>query len=330
MGSQHQKTVDRQQSWRGISHGERLANYEKDWSIYSAGIQARIHSAVSMGDLVHTHEAAVGKYCGFIPPFIQYHLDHLDLGRFSDERPPHRLVVLDGRYVSSVVAPSLDALIDIIARCVDPDVDCIVEFGSGLGFNLARLRLRLPTAPLTYIACEPSASGRQATKSIFGTDPAARLQTHFFDYCQPNLDFLSGFRKIVAFTSHSIEQVPVLGESFYQTLLGTNIAACVHIEPVGWQRFTNISETVLALHRDKSAWDRFYSSYKFVLDDTRVVDNAAIWSTICGYNTDLLRIISAASTRGEISITTLAYDAVGLNPFNPSTVVAWRRNRVFG
>lgn len=330
MSPQHQKPVDRQESWRGISHTERLANYEKDWSIYSAGIEAHIHGAVSIGDLVRTHEANVGKYCGFIPPFIMYHLDNIDLGKFSDEKPPHRLVVLDGRYVSSLVAPSSDALIDVIARCVDPDVDCIVEFGSGLGFNLARLRLRLPTAPLTYIACEPSASGRQATRSIFATDPAARLQTHSFDYCQPNLDFLSGFRKIVAFTVHSIEQVPVLGESFYRMLLNANIAACVHIEPVGWQRFTNISETVLALHRDEEEWDRFYSGYTFVLDDTRVVDNAAIWSTICGYNTDLLRLISAAATSGEISMTTLAYDAVGLNPFNPSTVVAWRRNRAVG
>jgi hypothetical protein len=119
----------------------------------------------------------------------------------------------------------------------------------------------------------------------------------------------------------------VLGEDFYRMLLAANVTACVHVEPVGWQRFTNIADTVLALHRDKGTWDRFFATYEVVLDDARLVDNAAIWSTCCGYNTDLLQLISAAVASGDIAVTHLAYDVIGLNPFNPSTVVAWRRNR---
>jgi hypothetical protein len=327
MGAQQQELIDGQGSWRSLSHAKRLAIYERDWSIYAASIDASIRGGASFEDLVRISKTNAGKYRGFIQDFVLNRLYHIDLRKFSNEQPPHRLVVVGGRYLSTPVAPSTDALIDVIARCIDADVDCVVEFGSGLGLNLARLRLRLPTAPLTYVACEPSAGGRQATRSIFSTDPAARLQDYSFDYCQPNLDFLGGFRKIVAFTMHSIEQVPMLGEDFYRMLLAANVAACVHVEPVGWQRFTNIAGTVLALHRDEGAWNRYFSAYEFVLDDAHLVDNAAVWSTCCGYNTDLLRLISAAAARGDVSVTNLAYDVVGLNPFNPSTVVAWRRNR---
>jgi hypothetical protein len=330
MSAQHEGLVDDRDSWRGLSHAKRLANYDQSWGLAAAAIETGIRNAMSLEDLVRAWTINYGRYHEFLPPGIRKQLNHVDFGKFSDEKPPHRLVVIDGHYVSSLVAPSTDALIDVIVRCIDPEVDCVVEFGSGLGINLARLRLRLPTAPLTYIACEPTAAGRQAARSMFSTDPAARLQDYSFDYCRPNLDFLDGFRKIVAFTSHSIEQVPVLGESFYRMLLDTNVAACVHIEPVGWQRFNNIAEAVQTWHHDELAWKQFFFNYTLVLDDARVVDNAAVWSAFCGYNTDLLQIVSSAAASGAISVTDLAYDVIGLNPFNPSTVVAWRRNRALG
>jgi hypothetical protein len=64
----------------------------------------------------------------------------------------------------------------------------------------------------------------------------------------------------------------------------------------------------------------------FVVDDAHLVDNAAIWSALAGYNTDLLSLIAAAAARGDLSVVALAYDIAGINPFNPSTLVAWRRN----
>jgi hypothetical protein len=327
MSGHHRKLVEDHESWRGYSRAERLAIYDKSWGEVAATIEGRLGRGTSLEDLVRVWEGIAGAYRGFIPDFARVLGMPIDLARFADEKPPNRLVVVGGRYVSSPVALTTDALIDVIARYVDPAVDCIVEFGSGLGFNLARLRLRFPAAPVTYIACEPTAMGRQATRRIFSTDPATHLRDYAFDYCRPDLNFLSGFRKIVAFTAHSIEQVPVLGESFYRMLLDTNIAACVHIEPVGWQRFDNIVAAVLAWHRDEAVWRRFLDGYNFVLDDSRVVDNAAVWSTRGGYNTDLLRLIAAAEARGDVSVTDLAYDVIGLNPFNPSTLVAWRRNR---
>lgn len=327
MGAEHRALAEDRKTQRDINHAAKIDHYDDAWSSYAAAIEALITSRTSMGELLRAWDARAAGCTSFIPEFILESVDRISLGKFAHEKPPHRLVVLNGRYQSSREVPSSEPVIDVIAQCTDDEVDCVVEFGSGLGFNLARLRLRLPEAPLTYIACEPSAAGRHATRIIFSTDPAARLEDHFFDYCRPNLDFLSGFRKVVAFTMHSIEQVPELGTGFYRLLLDAPVAACVHVEPVGWQRFSNIAGMVLAYRRNEAAWRQFFAGYEFLLDDTRLVDNAAIWSTLCQYNGDLLRLISAAVASGEITVTQLAYDVLGVNPFNPSTLVAWRRNR---
>lgn len=326
MSAQNQKLADGQ-SWFAATRAGRIAVYERAWHNRIAGVRACLDRGGTMTEVLHVYENESSAYKGFIPNFITNSLLRIDLGEFCHEKPPRRLSVVDGRYVSSISSPSVGILIDDVARCIEPDVDCIVEFGSGLGFNLARLRLRLPNAPLTYIACEPSEAGREVTRRLFATDPATRLQDYSFDYVQPNLDFLRGFRKIIAFTVHSVEQIPVLGEDFYRMLLNTNVAACIHIEPVGWQRFTNIAAVVLAMHRDKGTWHQCLRNYVCEINDAHVVGNAAMWSAICGYNTDLLRLVATTAASGEITVTSLAYEVIGSNPFNPSSLVAWRRTR---
>jgi hypothetical protein len=309
----------------GVSHGARLVFYEDCWSDFVPTVASLADAGASLAQLVRQYDDYCGGYYGFTTGPVRQ-IKRLDLSGFPNPPPPFRLTVVNGHYVSSPVPPDHDAILDFVARCVGPDVDCVVEFGSGLGFNLARLRLRLPTAALTYVACEPSASGREVTHRIFATDPGARLQVHPFDYAAPDLNFLKGFRNIVALTSHSVEQMPVLGERFYRLLLDTNVTACVHVEPVGWQRWTNIKDVVLSIHRDPETWRRYRSDYVFMVDDAHLVDNAAIWSALAGYNTDLLSLIAAAAERGEVSVSALAYEIAGINPFNPSTLVAWRRN----
>jgi hypothetical protein len=287
-------------------HGKRLAFYDDCWSGFVPTVAALADAGASFAQLVRYYDDYCSGYRGFISSSIIGQMTRLDLSGFPDPPPPFRLIVVNGHYVSSPVPPDRDAILEVVARCVGPDVDCVVEFGSGLGFNLARLRLRLPTAPLTYVACEPSAGGRDVTKRIFATDPGARLQVHPFDYATADLDFLSGFRNIVAFTSHSVEQMPVLGERFYRLLPDTSVAACVHVEPVGWQRWTNIKDVVLSIHRDPETWRRYNAGHVFAVDDAHLVDNAAIWSALAGYNTDLLSLIAAAAARGELSVFALA------------------------
>jgi len=305
----------------------RVAHYDREWSSHIDRIVAQRAAGASMGEIVARFDAAIGAYYGFIDESVLKYLPKVELRGFAGRPAPERLVVVSGHYLSLPVMPGMDGIFTAIAAAVDPEVDCIVEFGSGLGCNLARLRLRLPNAPVSYIACEPTEHGRRASELIFSADPAARFEARPFDYGAPDLGFLGRFRKIVAFTVHSVEQMPVLGEAFYNALLATNIAHCIHLEPVGWQRFTNLAKLVLSLHRDREAWQRVRRSFEFVIEDSELVNNAAMWSAAGGYNTDLLPLIAAAAGRGEVALTALAYEIIGLNPFNPSTLVAWRRTR---
>jgi len=306
---------------------ERVAHYDRQWSTHIDRIVAQLAAGASMSEIVARFDAAIGAYYGFIDESVLKYLPKLELRGFADRPAPERLVVVNGRYLSLPAMPGMDGIFSAIAAVVDPEVDCIVEFGSGLGCNLARLRLKLPNAPVSYIACEPTEHGRRASELIFSTDPGARFEARPFDYGTPDLAFLDRFRKIVAFTVHSIEQMPVLGKAFYDALLAANIAHCIHLEPVGWQRFTNLAQLVLSLHRDRDAWQKLRRNFEFVIDDSELVNNAAMWSAAGGYNTDLLPLIAAAAGRGEVTLTALAYEIIGLNPFNPSTLVAWRRTR---
>ena len=133
--------------------------------------------------------------------------------------------------------------------------------------------------------------------------------------------------KVVAFSGHSIEQIPVLGEGFYRRLLESPVAACVHLEPVGWQRFTNLVKEVLEQYRDAELWQNHCKTCRYVVDDQYLAVNAASWAASGFYNTDLLKLIADAAGRKEIGITTLAYEIIGYNPFNPSTLIAWTRRR---
>ncbi|HUZ71548.1 MAG TPA: hypothetical protein VMU87_01070 [Stellaceae bacterium] len=309
----------------------RIATYDEGWSGFIDVIAAHVARGASLAELVSRYDAAIGEYSGFIAERIRRQIPRIALGPFASVPAPRRLAVVNGRYVVLPEAPRMDALFDTIARAIDPAVDCIVEFGCGLGFNLARLRLRLPHMPITYIACEPSEHGRRAAELVFTADRHARLESYPFDYGAAGWRFLDRFRKIVAVTVHSVEQVPVLGAAFYRALLATDIVHCFHIEPVGWQRFTNLGETIHGIHRDPRTWQQFmhdcHQGGAFVVEDARVVDNAARWSATCGYNIDLLALISHAVDRGDVALTALAYDVVGINPFNPSTLIAWKRTR---
>jgi hypothetical protein len=305
--------------------GGALAKYERAWQeIDDALVRARDIRA-TLKQLVDRYDAGSGAYDGLVPKYVAGQIERIDLGTFAGQPEPNRLAVLHGRYVALPKAPSCAPIFRLIAQCVDPEVDCIVEFGSGIGVNLARLRLMLPDANVTYLACEPTASGRSATRRLFQADPKARLDVRHFDYhAACDLD-LRGFRKIVALTCHSIEQVTVLGEDFYEMLLGTNIACCIHVEPVGWQRFTNVAAFVRSAQADGETRRSCFSGYTFQVEDSRLVDNAAVWSALCRYNTDILSVVAGAAERGRINIFALAYDCIGSNPFNPSTVLAWRR-----
>jgi len=305
----------------------KLDKYEAIWDLYLQSLQEMAERGLSTAVMLEYFEHIRNSSDGFIDEWLLKQIN-CDLGQFTGVTSPYRLVAENGRYASVTEPQNYNILFDLIEHFLDHEVDGVVEFGSGLGHNLARLRMRIPNRNgLTYIACEPSASGRQATELFFASEPKAQLQVLPFDYTTSSLDFLSGFRKLVAFTCHSVEQITVLGTDFYQRLLDSPVATCIHLEPFGWQIHTNLVAEVDALRENMVERGKFLETFVYIVDNERFQVNSAAWSLFCNYNTNLLRLISSASDRGDINIYRLYYDISGGNPFNPSSVVAWTRRR---
>lgn len=306
---------------------KRLNAYEGGWREPLDKVSQHISMGATLEDLMARRHEDTQKYTGFIAEWLMDSVARINLGDFIDSPPPNRLVVQNGSYAALPRFPGYSALFQTVLELLDDDVDCIVELGSGLGYNLAELYLALPKdgPPRTLIACEPSPSGRAHTEALFSTVPQARMGARFFDYHAPNLDFLSEFRKVIVISAHSIEQIPFLGPNLYTAMLAGPVAACVHQEPIGWQRFPNLGRRVLEFHQDRTAWAKFVTDFTYVITPGRETENAAAWAAACLYNNDLLAQVSDFSERGLIRLRTLIYDYGSINPFNPSTLVAWTR-----
>ncbi len=305
----------------------RIALYDDYWAGTANWVSPLVAARLPLAEIAaRFDETQRGPYAGVVSSKVVGKLGGVDLRGFAGLGAPHRLAVADGRYITTARRSQYDVLAEAVVAMLDPEVDCLVEFGSGPGLNLARLAVDLGTRGygLTYVACEPSASGRRTAELMF-SNSGYRLVSEAFDHTAPLLPFLAPFRRIVAFTCHSIEQVPALGRGLYDALFALPVAGCVHLEPVGWQRFSNVAAAVLEAHRDMNRCQWFRRDYVHVMEDDRLVDNAAAWSAAHLYNTDLLRLVAAASDAGEITIRRLDYDIVGENPFNPSTRIAWTR-----
>ncbi|OAN43909.1 hypothetical protein A6A04_08460 [Paramagnetospirillum marisnigri] len=309
----------------GSTPEEIIQAHDGYWSEFLPGLEARAAKGLSPGEMAEAVRSFEWGYNGFINPPIRERIPRLDFGEFADRPAPQRLAVEDGRYVALEHSQDYGVVFDLLRSMVTPDVDCVVEFGSGLGANLARLRASLPDRFPTYMACEPAEGGRRAARLMFANDTAVRLEAHAFDYHQPDLGVLDRFRRVVAFTSHSIEQIPILGDAFYDSLLAAPVVSCLHWEPFGWQRFSNLSDLVARCRQDREAWVEFHRSFVYRLEDQYLQTNAAAWSSMLDYNTDLLKQVSRRSEEGRVMLTALGYDLEGVNPFNPSSLVAWRR-----
>ncbi|HLO75437.1 MAG TPA: hypothetical protein VK196_03155 [Magnetospirillum sp.] len=307
---------------------QRIATYDANWQRILDQLEPDFAQGRDLGQLIARYDAIHDTYSGFIDQDTARSLPSVELGKFAGQDvPPNRLVVIDGRYAAVSDLPEIRPVVGLVERLADPAVDCIVEFGAGLGFNLARLRRRLGERPITYVACEPTAAGRATAERLFAAESGFQGVARPFDYHHFDLSFLRQFRRVVAFTCHSIEQVVQLRPDFYDALLTNNVVACAHAEPVGWQRYRNLADEARTLIEDRVTWAKLLPHWRFIPDDDKLVENSAKWAAGCRYNTNLLEIISRYAEAGLIRLEVLDYEAVGDNPFNPSTLIAWRRAR---
>ena len=235
-------------------------------------------------------------------------------------------------------------------------IDHVVELGSGYGHNLFKLHSALPPAlrqSLTLHACELSDAGREVTKVLHDLDPAIPLQIHEFDYYRADFGFLAQAKSVLVFSSHSIEQIPELPEALYTALLAGNFDChCIHAEPVGWQ-YDEALRALRSERRERRTRGSVASAVKAVdgvvfsmlgkgLKPLRSEDgieiskadlgtadkisrNAALWSARSDYNLNLVSLLQKLADEERIELVGKELNIYGDNPFNPTTIITWKR-----
>ena len=229
-------------------------------------------------------------------------------------------------------------------------INHVVELGSGIGRNLFILAQKLDPRlkeNIMFYACEYTDAGRND-----GDYAAAILRP-----------FLEKACKVLYFTCHSIEQIPVLHRAVMEAMLeASDRCYCFHAEPVGWQyddellkwrgqvqsdkskqspsmvqrRMQKVKRKAYKL--DREVFRRFGigfmdASRRFDIDIGRsdigsshkVSLNAARWSATMDYNTNLVPLLKDLKNEGLIDIDFERVNFYGDNPFNPSTMVAWHK-----
>ncbi len=266
-----------------------------------------------------------------------------------------RLAVRDGKYqVVPFDSRQADLPVRLAAFIAEHgDIEHVVELGSGYGHNLFRLHDELTPeqrGSLKLHACELSSSGREVTSRLHALDPAIALSVHPFDYYKPDFSFLAGAKATLVFSSHSIEQIPVLGEELFRDLLSASPRCYgIHAEPVGWQyEPALVDEREARSQRKPGALQSVvkkvdglvYSALGLGLvelsahDGIEVVKsdlgtahnlslNAARWSARADYNKNLVALLRQLTAENVLRITAEQIHAYGDNPFNPSTIICW-------
>ncbi len=296
------------------------AHWEGAWGAFGQSLKPLLDSGeIDICRLIHLIDQHVND--DVITRSVQNRFaEHYGVPSDDDGKPLLMACVINGRYVMAPPSVRGDmALADLVIRQVTDGTKVIVELGCGWGRNLFRIYCRLPGNPIEYVACELTDAGRSAVGRIAKTDKRMTCFPQPFDYRNPDLSFIKGKPDAVFFTSHSIEQITVLGEELFDAILAaTGRCRCVHFEPVGWQRDSVLRQWVISGDAGKSKDD-------YDVGPENVLKNAALWAAGNGYNTNLLEVLGSLEEKGRIRIRLRSYDVIGNNPLNPSTAIVWEK-----
>ena len=304
--------------------------YDREWSrpleritaIAESGSAPDIQSVLDAVAAGTTHnEFAI------LPDFITSQFK-CDLGEFAGAPAEKKLVASDGRYVLLDNETRQPGAADLVAPFVEPETDAVVEFGGGWGKNLAGILGALGRRDIVYINCEPSVSGRTASEALFSHLGEAEHRSREFRFEAPETDFLGRFSNVLAFTYAAIEQVPFVHYSFLENIMGAAArVTLVHVEPFGWQRFTNITCFVIGRFLGEGLGhvrDRHHARHVFRFSDPYFHDNAASWAIAGLYNLNLLRLARRLVENGRGGLVHAAYDVYGNNPLNSYSLIVVR------
>jgi hypothetical protein len=227
--------------------------------------------------------------------------------------------VTNSEYRIGAISP-----IRYLAGLIRPDTTAVMEVGSGWSSNVFQTYLAhgaTRSKKIIYYGGEYTTEGQLCAKYLAKQDPLLQYRSFYFDYRNPNVEFLVRQKgHILLFTSHSIEQVDLINPALFDQLRAIpNPVTVVHFEPVGWQRIPELMAR-------RTAQDRAYFEAlgARAMDGSiaSVPENAAWWSWRLEYNKNLLPIVQQLEDQGTINVVRRAYDFSGhANVLNPSSLL---------
>jgi hypothetical protein len=183
-------------------------------------------------------------------------------------------------------------IIDVLNRYMSAE-DSIVELGCGWGRNLFYF--------LHSGICRGAVGGEYTPEGLklgelIKDQFNLPIEFHYFDFKHPGQEFLKKVENKVVFTHNSIEQVNFLPKDTVLSLAAASPKVVIHFEPVYEYR-----DKVSLLH---FLWKRY----------TEMND----------YNRNLATVLRELEKEGKIEIIFEQIHYLGLNAFNPGSIIAWR------
>lgn len=223
----------------------------------------------------------------------------------GDTPPGERMSILWGTKVPSPYLASLRIVRDWIADTViehSQDCDAVIELGSGWGYNLYNIWLRGGPKRVPYHAFEYTEAGRLTATTVRRiAQDGPSIQVHPFDYRKPNLPLtVNKYKRVVVYTSHSIEQVDQLPQSlFHQIMDIAQDVTVLHFEPVGWQFRDELGQAVGLDFGQRAYCERRK------------------------YNQNLWEMLKSLETQGSIAIRSAEADVMGVKVYNSTSLIVW-------
>lgn len=176
--------------------------------------------------------------------------------------------------------------------------DYILELGCGYGQNLFRIFSRGgPNIP--YFGGEFTESGVRMARDLADLAGSKKYEFFHFNHLKPDLSFLEKKKKVLVFTSHTIEQVFSIASNWFDVVADiAEDVRCVHLEPFGFQ-MQNLGPATRA-HAE------FFAKQN--------------------WNHNFALVAKEAQARGVIKVENIMLETTfPVDPSNPSSLLFWRK-----
>ncbi len=191
--------------------------------------------------------------------------------------------------------PGYPALLaDLMEHC--GPFDAVVEIGSGWGRNLFDIFYH-SAWPGPYFGGELTSGGRQLATRLSPLAGGMEVSFHAYDHTQPDLSFIGARQNVLVYSVHSLEQVAMLGDDFFDRLCSfAPKMTGVHIEPFGFQ----------------------------IEQPGPLTQQHAVVNRERGWNQDFAKTLHSAQDRGIVQIDSIAAEIfLSSDITNPSSFAMW-------